>query len=157
MEKMNIYLASSDDIDKMTKARVDYCLRNNLDIDKNEYQSFYDQVKTWINENVKKNNFVTYFGEINNVIVSFAGVLMYTLPPLFGKDKRKQGHILSFFTYPQYRKMGYGKQLMEYIQKDAKNLEINDLVLKATNEGENLYKKSGFNEPYMKYMEYKIN
>ena len=156
MQIMNISLAGKDEIDKMTKARVDYCIRNNQDMKKHDYETFYKQVNHWVEENVEANNFVTYFGEINNEIISFAGVLMFTLPPLIEKSKRKQGYVLSFFTYPKYRKMGYGKQLMEYIQKDVRNIGIDDLVLKATKEGEQLYRNCGFHEPNMPYMEYRI-
>jgi len=156
MEEMIINVAKSYEIEKMTKARVEYCLRNNHNTNKMECDGFYNQVKNWIKENVEQNKFVTYFGQINDEVISFAGVLMFTLPPLFGNNNRKQGYILSFFTYPKYRKMGYGKQLMEYIKQDAKNLGIEDLVLKATKDGENLYRKCGFNEPNLPYMEYRI-
>ena len=156
MEQMHISLSGKNDIEKMTKARVEYCLRNSPNIDKKEYDAFYQQVKVWVENNAKAENFVTYFGDINNEIISFAGVLMFTLPPIYGKDERKEGYILTFYTYPKYRKMGYGKQLMEHIQKDAINLEIDDLVLKATSDGEHLYRICGFHEPSMPYLEYKI-
>ncbi len=156
MEEMIITLAKNNEIDKMTQARVEYCLRDNPNINRNDYEEFYSHVKIWVKENVDQNKFVTYFGQINEEIVCFAGVLMFTLPPILGNIKRKQGYILSFFTYQKYRKMGYGKQLMEYIKEDAKNFGIEDLVLKATKDGENLYRKCGFKEPNMPYMEKRI-
>ena len=156
MQEMIITLANSSEIDKMTQARVEYCLRDNLDLNKIEYEHFYYQVKEWTKENVEHGNFITYFGKLNDEIVSFAGILMFTLPPIVGKNNRKQGYILSFFTYPKYRKKGYGKQLMDYMKKDAINHGIEDLVLKATKDGENLYRNCGFNEPNMPYMEYRI-
>jgi GNAT superfamily N-acetyltransferase len=147
--------AEKSEIDLMTKARVDYCLRDKNDITKNEYEDFYIKVREWTIRNVNENNYLGYFGYLNNEIVCFAGLLVFELPPVFLRNNRKQGYVLSFFTYPKYRKKGIGDKMMKYIIEDARQIGIDKLVLIATKEGEPLYRKNGFQEPSMLYMENK--
>ncbi|MBL8027386.1 MAG: GNAT family N-acetyltransferase [Fibrobacteres bacterium] len=141
-----------DEIDLLVKSRIDYCMRDNPSCTKEEYDLFNKSVEDWTRENAKSGNYIGYIGCIDNEIVSFAGLLMYVLPPLLKNSNRKQGHVLSFFTYPKYRSKGIGNEMMKFMIADAKTLNISQLVLSATPMGEPLYKKNGFTEPKMKYM-----
>ena len=101
----------------------------------------------------KKNSYIGYLGLIeNNEIVCTAGMLLYAFPPLNSENSSKIGHILNFYTRPNHRKKGYGRELMEYIKKLALSHSINRLVLNATKMGYPLYKKAGFEEPDEKAM-----
>lgn len=157
MIELYIRKAENNEIDLMTNARVEYCMREVQSFDQQDYNDFYNNVKEWTIQNVSKGNYIGYFGYQNTDLVCFAGLLMYELPPVFNNFNRKQGYVLSFFTYPKFRNKGYGKELMNFIVNDARETGISELVLKATNEGEPLYRKKGFVEPNMVYMEKKLN
>jgi GNAT superfamily N-acetyltransferase len=148
--------AGIEEIDLLIKCRIDYCMRDNPECTKEEFELFSENVKKWTIENTMSGNYIGYLGFFENELVSFAGVLTYVLPPLLKNNKRKQGHILSFFTYPNYRSRGIGNEMMKFIIKDTKKLNIAQLVLSATIMGEPLYQKNGFSEPKMKYMELKL-
>ncbi|HOV14493.1 MAG TPA: hypothetical protein PK771_09440, partial [Spirochaetota bacterium] len=70
-----------EEIDLLIKSRVDYCMRDNPDCTNEEFDLFLEKVKKWTQENASSGNYVGYFGYIENVLVSFAGILTYDLPP----------------------------------------------------------------------------
>jgi GNAT superfamily N-acetyltransferase len=77
-------------------------------------------------------------------------MLLYTLPPLPGSLDRRIGHVLNFFTYPPFRRRGFGQRLLEFIKADATGRKIVRLFLNAAPMGEPLYRKAGFVEQHEK-------
>ena len=73
--------------------------------------------------------------QVHNQIVCSTSLLIYNYPPLFSADYRKIGHVLNFYTRPQYRYKGYGIGLMEYVKQYAKDMNIYKLYLTATKTG----------------------
>jgi len=63
---------------------------------------------------------------------------------------------LNVYTFPEYRKKGIAKKLIEEIIKEAKLFGVDRIDLKATEAGYNLYKKIGFREDKDKSMGLKI-
>jgi ribosomal protein S18 acetylase RimI-like enzyme len=58
----------------------------------------------------------------------------------------KAGTLLNVYTFPEYRRKGIAKRLLEEIIKEAKLIGIDSIDLKATEDGYNLYKKLGFKD-----------
>jgi len=82
-------------------------------------------------------------------------LLIYNYPPLFSSTYRKIGHVLNFYTRPQYRNKGYGIGLMEYVKQQTKKINIYKLDLSATKAGYPVYQKCGFLDSE-RIMEYEI-
>jgi GNAT superfamily N-acetyltransferase len=100
-----------------------------------------------------KNSYIGFLGmNSKGEIITTAGLLIYYLPPLNSESIRKIGHVLNFYTKPQYRKKGHGFELMNFIKITAKKERVSRLVLNATKMGYELYKKSNFIEPEDKAM-----
>lgn len=140
----------------LIKARVDYCLRERADIEKTEYDRFYGNVRDWTERHVARGDYAGYYGYLHGELACFAGLLFVELPPIAQDGNRTQGYVLSFFTYPHFRRRGIGNELMQYMINDAKAMGIPKLVLIATDEGVPVYRKSGFAEPSMLYMERRL-
>lgn len=79
-------------------------------------------------------------------IACTGALLVYTLPPLYGQEGRKVGHVLNFYTRKAFRKRGYGKGLMAYMIAYAKENGFSRLFLNATADGAPLYRKVGYQE-----------
>ena len=157
MKGLDFRKADPDEIELMTKARVDFCIRDNPNIDKQAYELFYQEVREWIIDHVSRGLYTGYFGYLSDELVCFAGLLLFEMPPIVNESRRKQGYVLSFFTYPPYRKKGIGNKLMEYMIRDAKEMSLSKLVLIATDDGLPVYRKNGFSEPSLLYMEKRVN
>jgi ribosomal protein S18 acetylase RimI-like enzyme len=108
---------------------------------------------TYFNDLFKNNSYIGFIGTNNDgEAVCTAGLLLYYLPPLNNENHRKIGHVLNFYTKPEYRKKGIGLKLMNYLKDIAADEKINRLVLNSTEMGLSMYKKAGFLEPEDKAM-----
>ena len=99
--------------------------------------------------------YIGFFGEIDYQSACSTSLLIYNYPPLFSSTYRKIGHVLNFYTRPQYRNKGYGIGLMEYVKQQAKKINIYKLDLTATKAGYPVYQKCGFLDSE-RIMEYEI-
>jgi len=151
-DELRLIRAGIDEIDLLVRSRVDFCLRDRPGSKEEEVNAFIPQVESWTKKNLQNGNYIGYLGFVEAELVCCAGLLFYTLPPLISELNRKQGHVLTFFTYPQFRSRGIGAALMKFIIEDSKSLGVKQLVLNATQMGESLYEKSGFHNPKFRSM-----
>ncbi len=156
MTGLTIKRIGKENLDILVQSRIDYCMRDKPPCTQDEYSAFESNVRQWTLENATAGNYYGYAGYAASELVCFAGILLYVMPPILRQTNRKIGHVFSFFTYPQHRRLGVGDELMKHIVKDAKELGITQLVLNATPMGEGVYLKNGFSQPAMKYMSLEI-
>ena len=107
----------------------------------------------YFDEHISKNDFIGIVGEYNGNIVSTVYLIILDYPANPNLINGKVGKLLNVYTFPEYRKKGIAKLLLEEIIKEAKSLGINRINLNATEAGYNLYKKLGFKEETDKPME----
>ena len=115
-----------------------------LSIGKNKVYELLIATKKYIEEHYKKDMYVGFIGEVGNEIACTSGLLIYNYPPLYSQEFRKIGHVLNFFTINKFRRNGFGIQMMEIIKEYSKKNNFYKLDLTATEDGYELYKKSGF-------------
>ncbi|MBP7461106.1 MAG: GNAT family N-acetyltransferase [Candidatus Delongbacteria bacterium] len=88
--------------------------------------------------------FQEYLALIDLIPAGCAAMLLYELPPHLRYSPRWIGHILNFYTLPEYRCQGIGFRMMEYLISEARTHHLASLFLNATPAGEPLYRKFGF-------------
>jgi len=132
------YLSEEHNFDEIEKEQ----LKNNLNI--------------YFEKHIKENDFIGIIGEYNVEIVSVAYFVISEKPPNPSFINGKIGTLLNVYTFPEYRKKGIAKKLIEEIIKEAKLIGVDRIDLKATEAGYNLYKKIGFREDKDKSMGFKI-
>jgi ribosomal protein S18 acetylase RimI-like enzyme len=107
-------------------------------------------VKRYMAEQVEKGAILGFIGRIGGRvggrIACSAGLLLYELPPLMGQLHRVQGHVLSVWVEPEFRRKGLGETLMRELIAESKRRGVGRLFLNATAMGEGLYRKLGFAE-----------
>lgn len=138
---------SIEDLDRLVNLRIDFVLDIHPCNDIHEIKEIRRIAQAYFSDLITKNQYIGFIGFVDEKPVCGAGLLVYILPPLFPSVQRTQGHVLNFFTYPEYRNKGYGKGLMSFIIKKAKEKQISRLYLNATKMGEPLYRTCGFSEP----------
>ena len=65
------------------------------------------------------------------------------------------GTVLNVYTKPEHRHKGYAQKLIEMMLADAKQMDLDFVELKATEDGYGLYKKVGFKDAVSKYHDMK--
>jgi len=119
------------------------------DTDKNDIEN---NLKSYFDRHIDKNDFIGIVGEYNGNVVSAAYLIILDYPANPNLIDGKVGTLLNVYTFPEYRRKGIAKNLIEEIIKEAKLIGINRIDLKATEAGYNLYKKMGFKEDKDKSM-----
>jgi len=112
-----------------------------------------NSLKIYFDEHIRKNDFIGIVGEYNGNIVSTAYLFIFDYPANPDLLNGKVGRLLNVYTFPEYRKKGIAKYLIEEIIKEAKSIGVNRINLNATEAGYKLYINLGFNEDTDKPME----
>jgi GNAT superfamily N-acetyltransferase len=148
-------IADTSEIDLLLEMRLEFIKDIHPEYDHKKMEELSIGSYQYITEHIEKQMYIGFFGEVDNQIACSTSLLIYSYPPLFSSNYRKIGHILNFYTRPQYRNKGYGIGLMEYVKQYAKENSIYKLDLAATKAGYPLYQKCGFLDAE-RIMEYEI-
>lgn len=109
-----------DDVEKLKNSTMEYYLKN---IDK---------------------TLITYGVIEKDKIVSIGSLCLFERIPYIENLSGKEGYILNIYTLPEYRKKGYGKEIIKKLIEYSKDIGIKRLWLNASDEGKKLYSKLGF-------------
>jgi GNAT superfamily N-acetyltransferase len=144
-------------LDTLVDLRMEFIKDLHPEISDKEINNTRSSTSGYFTDLLEKELYIGYLGlNSDKDIICTAGLLIYELPPLDSACCRKIGHILNFYTKPEYRKQGCGTKLMEFIKASAKESGINRLFLNATDMGFGLYKKACFTEPGDRAMIYDL-
>jgi N-acetylglutamate synthase-like GNAT family acetyltransferase len=115
-----------------------------------------NSLKQYYLKHFVKNEFIGIICEFNSNIISTAFLAINEKPANFHFINGKIGTLLNVFTYPEYRKNGISTNIMKMVLEESKKLNISEIELLATEDGEKIYKKFGFSEPDNKYMKLRL-
>lgn len=146
MPPLEISVVDPKDIETHVQLRTDFIRDMLPGAPGIDWTGFFNSTRQWVETHIREKKYLTYAGCLDGKIATFAGILLYTLPPLPGRPNRKVGHVLNFLTYPAFRKQGLGTQLIEHIKVDAPTRGITRLFLNAAPMGERIYRRAGFIE-----------
>ncbi|MCJ8313528.1 MAG: GNAT family N-acetyltransferase [Saccharospirillaceae bacterium] len=146
MQKIDYRKAVVQDITDLIDLRIQqlkdegYPETNNIRADLNEY--FLNH----ISNNATNNSLICWVGTYNNRIIATAGLCIYQLPPSFSNPSGKIAYLTNIYTADEYRKNGIASYLIETLLNEAKTRNFLGVRLHASELGQSVYKKLGFNE-----------
>ena len=146
MSDLTIAILSPDDVEAHVQLRGDFVRDMLLNVDGLDWNHFFAETRHWVERHLNEKSYLTYVGYLNGTPAAFASLMLYTLPPLPGRPTRLVGHLLNFYTYPDFRRRGFGTALIKHIKADAPKRGIHRLFLNAAPMGERLYRRAGFVE-----------
>ena len=121
-----------------------------------EKRQIENNLESYFDEHILKNDFIGIIFEYNGKIISVAYLILSEKPSNPNFINGKTGTLMNVYTYPEYRKKGIATKLIMEIIKEAKNINVKIINLEATNAGIKLYKKIGFKESEYRSMSIKI-
>jgi ribosomal protein S18 acetylase RimI-like enzyme len=131
-------------------------LENEFKFNENVKLELENNLNSYFDGHIQKNDFIGIIGEYEQNIVSVAYLVISDMPANPNWLNGKSGTLLNVYTYPKYRNKGIATELIKEIIKEAKKLNIKSIDLSATKAGINIYKKLGFNESEYTSMSIKI-
>ncbi|MDL2229189.1 GNAT family N-acetyltransferase [Treponema sp. OttesenSCG-928-L16] len=134
-----------DDLDLLTDLRIEFMGVLHPEYPPDHWEAVKIPVRKFLEKHLADGTYTGFTGTVDGNIVCAAMLFTYELLPLTEPEFRKTGYIINFFTRKEFRRRGYGRGLMAYIQDYARREKINFLSLKASEEGSFLYKQCGFN------------
>lgn len=142
---MMIEKATMQDIEQLTQLRLAYLLEDHGELNEKEQEIIKTKLPDYFTRNLNHNIF-SYVVRIEQEIVACAWLLVVEKPmsPVFINGKT--GTVLNVYTKPKHRCKGYGKQVMNMLLRDAVNMELSVVELKATEAGYSLYQSIGFKD-----------
>lgn len=113
-------------------------------------------LKEYFSRSIKSEEFISWIAEFDGKPVGFSGMVIREQPGNFSLPNGKSGYILNIFTMKEFRKNGIATLLMRKLIEEAKHRNLDRVELRATSDGEPVYRKIGFSEPHDKSMEMAI-
>jgi len=135
---------NKNDKEIFIKLRTTYIKETFTNVNLTDIKQIEDSLNKYFDEHIIKDDFIGIIGEYNENIVSTAYLIINDFPANPNVINGRAGTLLNVYTFPEYRKKGIAKKLIEKIIEEAKIKRINRIDLKATEDGYNLYKGLGF-------------
>ncbi len=149
---MEFGYATKDDIKQLTELRIAY---------------IKEDLKTVLDEDVRimKKNIPLYFeNHLNDdcfgfvakdgkTVAAVALLLVVEKPASPNFINGLTGEVLSVYTRPEYRRQGLCLNLMKLLIESAREMGLDKVQLKATEDGYPVYKKAGFADCAGEYKE----
>ena len=142
--------ATIDDIGELTNLRISYLQEDSGDMDQETLHTIKVNLPNYFADHLN-NDIMAYVARTEEEIVSCAFLLVIEKPMSPAFITGKTGIVLNVYTRPHYRHKGYAKRLMNMLLKDASNMNLSFVELKATDDGYGLYKSLGFEDEISKY------
>lgn len=138
-------MADLNDIKQLIKVRFDFFAEENWDVSTEQSSIIKTNLHSYYKEQLNKNLFVALAEKNGQIIsVAFLAILEKAASPSFPTGKI--GTLLNVMTYPDNRKMGYARKLLDMLIEQARYENLSFIELMASPSGKPLYQKLGFQE-----------
>ena len=132
------------DIDELVRTRIIVLrtankLSNDVDmslVEKESYEYYKSALET--------GEHIAYLVYDNETFIGAGGVSFYKVMPTYHNPTGKKAYIMNVYTAPGYRRQGIAFHTLDLLVKDAKEQDMLQIALEATNMGRPLYERYGF-------------
>jgi GNAT superfamily N-acetyltransferase len=130
--------ATPDDIDAVIDVRIAFVSEFSHD------ETDREALAAYLKRSLTEESFLVWLVMEEGRVVSTSGMVVYErMFRSHGAGIGLEGYILNVYTYPEFRRRGYGRLGMEALVGYAREREIR-LTLLATDEGRPMYESLGF-------------
>lgn len=141
---MKFMKADEGQINELVKMRLAYLNYDYKGLDREVHDRIESSLPDYFQKHLNKDLFA--YVAVDSEIIATAVLLIVEKPANPNFITGRTGMILNVYTREEYRRRGIARYLIEMVLEDAKNLKLDFVELKATNEGYELYKKMGFED-----------
>ena len=133
--------ATEKDIDSIVEMRINLLIEEAATIPTDIRAELKEYFSIEINKTI-----VVMLAEEKDKIVATSSVIFQKYPPSFSNKEGMRAYITNVYTMPEYRRQGISTKLLDKLIEEVKKRGILYVWLWATEQGNHLYKKYGFEE-----------
>lgn len=143
--KQNVIIraATADDIPEILRQRkLIY-----EDLGQGEPEALSRMVSTsqeFLTQSIPAGSFRGWFATIENKVVAGGAVILVPWPSHTYDGECRRANILNVYTYPEFRRRGIARQLMQFMIAWCRNQGLAMVYLHASPDGHSLYQSLGF-------------
>ena len=136
--------ATIADIDELVRTRIIVLraankLADDVDMTKVEQESYEYYRRT-----LETGEHIASLVYDNETFIGAGGVSFYKVMPTYHNPTGKKAYIMNVYTAPGYRRQGIAFHTLDLLVKDAKEQDMLQIALEATDMGRHLYERYGF-------------
>ncbi len=147
---MVVEKADEGDIGELVELRIAYLTEDDGPLDAGVAESIRRGLPDYYRRHLGRDIFAYAIRE-NGRIVSCALLLVVEKPMSPAFVTGRTGTVLNVYTRPESRRRGCARKLMEALLRDAQEMGLSVVELKATEDGYPLYLSVGFADDKSKY------
>ncbi|MCD8155564.1 MAG: GNAT family N-acetyltransferase [Clostridiales bacterium] len=111
--------------------------------------------RTYYQAALEKGKHIACFACAGEKTVGCGGVCLYQEMPSPDNPSGQCGYLMNIFTLPDLRQQGIGKEIVQWLVREAKRQGAEKIYLEASEQAYSLYRELGFQDMkgYLKYSE----
>jgi ribosomal protein S18 acetylase RimI-like enzyme len=148
--------ATLNDVPTLVDYRVRFLNELLNHVEDDEASVIRESLRKYFTKAIPSGDFISWIAEIDGNIVATSGMVVWQKPAKYGVESGKLGYLLNIYTIPEARRKGIATRLLNELIKEARSLGLKYLHLHASKDGEPIYRKVGFVEPYMPELELRL-
>jgi GNAT superfamily N-acetyltransferase len=137
--------ANIEEIDLLAKVRVEF-LCNGKDVTEEEKVILFTNNKQYFYSAMADGSFTSWIALDEGKIIATSGLSIYVLPPNQGSPNGRTAYISNMYTIEEYRGRGIATKLFSLTVDEAKARGCEKILLNATDMGQPIYQKYGFED-----------
>jgi GNAT superfamily N-acetyltransferase len=108
------------------------------------YAAYLAAARQDIRPEIERGAHIAFLAEADGKVVACAILIWWMMLPSLTESHRKRGYVSSVYTDPAWRSQGIARRLMERVIARAQEMNVQRLILWASDMGRPLYLDQGF-------------
>ena len=145
MGELTYRAATADDAETIARLRWEMeTERHTADERLVSEAAFVSQASAILYAELARGGYRAWLAEADGQVVACVVLMCWLVMPSVERLNRSRGMVSSVYTKPRYRRQGIARRLMETLLADARQRQMQRLVLWASEMGRPLYEDLGF-------------
>lgn len=153
ISKVHVRKVEASEIGLLIEYRIMYLTEMQGERSPEVQESLKKELKSYFTEAMAEGRFVAFLAELKSEILGFGAMVIKKIPGDFNQISYLEGDILNMFTVPFARRKGVSAMILENLLGEARRRGMTKVSLHTSKDGERLYRKYGFSEPYYPILE----
>lgn len=148
--------AEKENINDLVRMRIAYLTEDYGFLTPEQETELKEVLPKYYEEHLNR-DLIVYLAESDGgEVISCCFLLVCEKPANPSFMRGRTGTVMNVYTMPEHRRKGIARRLMEALLAEARELGLDFVELKATEDGHSLYKSLGFEDVVSKYHSMKI-